>query len=165
MNGAHFHLLVNHLPVLGILFGLLTLAAGFVFKNGTVKRTALGILIFASIAVFPTHKSGEEAEEVVEDMNIVEHSYIHTHEEAADLFMKVVIGLGILAIATFVLDVRNHKQAPMLYVVTLLFAVGTMYFAQKASNTGGKVRHTEIRAGAPSAPAAGQATPTEHDDD
>ena len=55
MNEAHFHLVVNHLPIVGILIGLLVLVTGFILKKPEVKVTALGIFVFsglASIAAF-----------------------------------------------------------------------------------------------------------------
>ncbi len=48
MNWAHVHLLINHIPVLGTLFGALLLVFGIVKKNEEIKRVSLGILgIFA----------------------------------------------------------------------------------------------------------------------
>lgn len=57
MNDAHYHLIVNHLPIVGLLIGILVLIAGLVFNKTEVKLTALGILIFSaitSIAAFYT---------------------------------------------------------------------------------------------------------------
>ena len=43
MNWAHMHLLINHIPVLGMVFGTLLLAYGLVKKNEEIKRVSLGI--------------------------------------------------------------------------------------------------------------------------
>ena len=51
MNGAHFHLLVNHIPIVGTIFGLLILLAVIILKNATVKLTGLATLIAATIIV------------------------------------------------------------------------------------------------------------------
>lgn len=161
MNGAHYHLLVNHLPILGTLFGMLVLVTGFVFKNISIKRTGLGLLIFAAITVFPAHVTGEEAEEVVENIAGIDKHYIHEHEEAADTFMGILIALGVIAIFTLVVDIMNKKFAPILYVLTILFALITMLFAQKTGTTGGEIQHSEIRGTTPSQDIA---TPTTDDD-
>ena len=39
MNNAHFHLVVNHLPIGGILIGTLVLVAGWLIKKSEVKLT------------------------------------------------------------------------------------------------------------------------------
>ena len=165
MNGAHYHLLVNHLPILGTLFGLLILVTGLIFKNVSIKRTGLGLLVFAAITVFPAHVTGEGAEEVVENISGVEESYVHEHEEAADTFMSILIALGVIALATLIVDVLKKKFAPILYILTILFSLITMLFAQKTGTTGGEIRHTEIR-GKTATQNSGTVTPeTENDDD
>jgi uncharacterized membrane protein len=163
MNQAHYHLLVNHLPILGTLFGMLTLAAGFIIKNSTVKRTGLGILIFAAISVFAANITGEGAEEIVEPIAGIEKSYIHEHEEAAETLIGIMIALGVISIFTLVVDVLQRKYAPILYILTLVFSIITMFFAQKTGTTGGEIRHTEIRADAPAQGTEIPASNTEED--
>ena len=85
MNGAQIHLGVNHLPVMGALLGALVLAAGWVLKNGTVRRTGVALLAFSALATLPAYFSGEEAEEVIEHLPGVSEALIHDHEEAAEL--------------------------------------------------------------------------------
>ncbi len=68
MNQAHFHLILNHLPILGILFGLIILTGGFLTKNAAVKRTALGMFVLSAIFAIPAYLTGEGAEEVVENL-------------------------------------------------------------------------------------------------
>ena len=58
MNQAHLHLLLNHLPILGALFGLLILAGGFLLKYDTVKRTALGLFVLSAILAIPAYLTG-----------------------------------------------------------------------------------------------------------
>ena len=50
MNDAHLHLVVNHLPIVGILIGTLILIAGLILKKTEVKLTALGVFVFSAIA-------------------------------------------------------------------------------------------------------------------
>lgn len=33
MNDAHFHLVVNHLPIVGVMIGFLVLLAGLIMKK------------------------------------------------------------------------------------------------------------------------------------
>ena len=145
MDAAHYHLLVNHLPILGTLFGLLILVTGFIFKNISVKRTGLGLLIFAAITVFPAHVTGEGSEEIVENIAGVDRNYVHEHEEAADTFMGILIALGVIALFTLIVDILKQKLATILYVLTIVFSLITMLFALKTGTTGGDIRHTEIR--------------------
>ena len=49
MNAAHLHLMLNHLPLLGVLFGLLLLAAGIAQRNDVLKRAALVTLAVGEV--------------------------------------------------------------------------------------------------------------------
>lgn len=151
MNQAHLHLLLNHLPILGTLFGLLILTGGFFLKNNTVKRTALGMFAFAALCAIPAYLTGEGAEEVAENLPGVSETLMETHEELANIFLWVVGALGLLSLATWYADLKSKKIAPLLFSLTLVAALGTMVFAQRVGTSGGEIRHTEIRSGATAA--------------
>ena len=67
MNGLDIHLLVNHIPVIGIPIGVLVALGGMLFKAEAVKKTGLIIFIATGVFVFPANFSGEDAEDIVED--------------------------------------------------------------------------------------------------
>ena len=147
MNQAHLHLLLNHLPILGVLFGLLILAGGFFLKNNTIKRTALGMFVLSAIFVIPTYLTGEGAEEVVEGLPGVSENLMEAHEDLANIFLWVVGALGVFSLATFYADFKSKSMASSLYVLTFIAALGTMVFAKQVGTSGGEIRHTEIRSG------------------
>jgi len=166
MNQAHLHLLLNHLPILGTLFGLLILAGGFFLKNDTLKRTALGLFVLSGILAIPAYLTGEGAEEVVESLPGVTENLIEAHEDMANIFLWMVGALGVLSLATFFADFKSKKVAPMLYALTFVAAFGSMVYAQRVGTSGGEIRHTEIRNGATTAATEnGQAEAEEKDDD
>ncbi len=163
MNQAHLHLVLNHLPILGALFGTLVLVGGFSLKLEIVKRTGLGLFIFAALSAIPAFLTGEGAEEVVEGLPGVGENMIERHEDLANYFLWSVIGLGILALAAFYASLRAWKMSSLLVMLTLAVALGTMVLAQQTGTTGGEIRHTEIRGDA-----AGQSNPQQqfdNDDD
>ncbi|MBL7857527.1 MAG: hypothetical protein JNM57_07550 [Cyclobacteriaceae bacterium] len=145
MNQAHYHLFLNHLPIIGTLFGILTLAAGFIFTSNHVKRTALGIFIVAAVFAVPGFLTGEGAEEVVEGLPGVSENIIEEHEELASLFIWLTSTLGIVSLLTLYADVREKSFRTMLYGLTLVLCIATMVLAQQVGTTGGAIRHTEIR--------------------
>ncbi|MBK6622384.1 MAG: hypothetical protein IPG32_16480 [Saprospirales bacterium] len=146
MNPAHLHLVVNHLPILGTLFGILILITGMVLRNPMVKRTALGLLVFSAGFAVLAFTTGEGAEEVVEGLPGISEATIGRHEDLADLFLGASIILGAISLLTFVSDLLSWKPSQALYVLTLAAAVGTMVLAQQTGTSGGEIRHTEIRA-------------------
>ena len=61
MNLAHVHLLLNHLPPLGVLFGFLLLAAAVARKSGELVRASLVTFVLAALLAVPTYYTGEPA--------------------------------------------------------------------------------------------------------
>lgn len=148
MNQAHLHLLFNHLPIIGTLIGLLTLIAGFLLGNTMVKRTALGIFVFSALCAIAAMLTGEGAEEVVEHLPGLNGGFIKSHEEMAEIFIWLTNVLGISALATLILDIKENALSKILYFVTLAIGLGAMFVGQQVGTTGGEIRHTEIRTGA-----------------
>jgi uncharacterized membrane protein len=145
MNGAHLHLLLNHLPVIGTIFGLLLLLFALLRKSEEGKRIALGFFVFAALAAVPTYLTGEPAEEVAERLPGVTHALIEGHEEAA-LFALIASGLtGLISLIGLFLSRRTAKLPQWLVIAPLALALVTSGLLGWTANLGGQIRHTEIR--------------------
>ena len=145
MNDAHYHLIVNHLPIVGLLIGILVLIAGLVFNKAEVKLTALGIFIFSAITSIAAFYTGEGAEEVVENLEGISETLIHTHEEYAETFYTLSLMLGGLSLLTFILELKKMKFTKYLMILCLLIALVDGVLATYVGSSGGEIRHSEIR--------------------
>lgn len=149
MNAAHFHLIVNHFPIVGGLIGLLVLVAGYLLKKEQIKLTALGIFVFCGITVVMAHVSGENAEEIVEAMPGIDRALIHEHEEATELFYAITVLLGLTSIIGLYLRYRGSNYLRYAFAVTLLLSIASTFTSIQAGTSGGEIRHAEIRNNAP----------------
>lgn len=145
MNEAHIHLVVNHLPIVGILIGLLVLIIGFILKKQDIKVTALGIFIFSALASIAAFNSGEGAEDIVERIPGISETLINQHEEVAELFFTVILILGGISLITIFLEIKKYKFAKFGFILAILFALAAGVLAKNVGTTGGEIRHTEIR--------------------
>lgn len=145
MNEAHFHLVVNHLPIVGILIGLLVLVTGFILKKPEVKVTALGIFIFSALVSFAAFYSGEGAEEIVDKIPGISETIINQHEESAELFFTIVLILGAVSLGTMLLEIKKSKLSKFGFILVILFVLAAGVLAKNVGTTGGEIRHTEIR--------------------
>ena len=161
MNAAYTHLLLNHIPILGTLFGVVLLIVGIIRKNNALSQAALITFILAAVVVLPVDWSGEEAEEIVEEIAGVSHEVIHEHEEVAELAVKAMLGLGVLALITLILGSWHVKIGRALRFITLLLSFGVFFLMFRAGNTGGEIRHPEIKSDFQSDGSVGE----EHKDD
>jgi hypothetical protein len=149
MNASHWHLVLNHIPVLGTAFGLGLLAFALWRRSEELKRAAFGALVVVALLAVPAYLTGEPAEGTVKGLPGVSNNYIESHEDAATIAFVGVLVVGACALGGLVFS-RRGKAVPGWLGYSILAAVvivgGLMAWT---ANLGGQVRHTEIR-GAPS---------------
>jgi uncharacterized membrane protein len=145
MNDAHLHLVVNHFPIIGTIFGLGILISGMILKNNSVKNTAYVLFIVAAIFAAFSMGTGEGAEELVEDMPTVGKQIIHEHEEMAEKLALVLYVLGVISLGGLFLNYKKHAKAKLVSYAAVVIAVAGVFLAKETGTTGGEIRHTEIR--------------------
>lgn len=145
MNDAHQHLIVNHFPIIGLLFATGILIFALFSKSISLKNTAYVLFIIVAAFGFLSMFTGEGAEEMVEDLPNVGHKIIHYHEEQAETFVVFLYAAAILSFIGLFLNVKKHSKANILAYATLAAAVIGIVFAKSVGTSGGEIRHTEIR--------------------
>lgn len=143
MNAAHFHLVLNHLPVLGEIGGAVLLAAGLTKRNATAVRLALLGIAAAGVLALPVFFSGLRAADLVGRIDGVSQEAIAPHEEAAVAFLSGAIAAGVIAAVALVMPRRW----------ILPFALGASLIASllgvRVAFLGGRIHHPEISARQP----------------
>jgi uncharacterized membrane protein len=142
-NAAHFHLLINHLPIVLPFFGLLLLTFGLVLRSEVVKRIAFGVFMMGAFGAVLAYFSGEGAEEIAEKMG-KSHELIHEHEESAELFTILSVILGILGGVSLWFNWAVNPLRKISKYITMVFALIVMYFAKYTGNSGAVISHPEI---------------------
>ncbi|MBS1570829.1 hypothetical protein ACFSPU_13210 [Haoranjiania flava] len=147
MNGAHWHLVVNHLPIIFPIVGVIVMITGLISKSEAVKRTAFMIFILGALASIAAMTTGEGAEEIVEKINGVTENYIESHEETAETFALLSYILGSISLLGLWASFKQKTFSNIIAIVTLVFAFVVLFFGKQTGTTGGEIRHTEIRSG------------------
>jgi hypothetical protein len=145
MNPAHYHLLINHIPILGSLFGIILLGISFFKGNKTLLFTSLITLIVCAAITFPVNGTGEQAEEAIEHLEGVSHGLIHEHEEIAEIASLLNFILGGVALLTLLLSFKTNVFGFFLKYIVFIYAIVVAVFLFRAGNSGGEIRHPEIR--------------------
>lgn len=166
MTGAHIHLLLTHVPVMGAIFGLLVLVYAMITKKQDAIKIGFGLFVVTGLVALAAYFSGEGAEEVVEHLAGVSEAAIEEHEEFAFFAMLGAAVLGsvsLLGIAFYRRGIPNW-----LVNATLVLAIVVNGMLAWTANLGGLIRHPEIRSGsnieASSADTRGSTHMMEHGD-
>lgn len=160
MEGAHLHLLINHVPIAGSFFALLLFIASFFWAPDVLRRTALLVLIATAIAATVANLSGEPAEDAIRGFPGVQRGMIHDHEEMGETAFIVSGIVGVLALGMLLFWRRKPvpKAAAIVGFVANLVVCGLLAYT---ALLGGRIRHTEVRPGATPADAAAVEPPRE----
>lgn len=144
MTAVHLHVMLNHIPVIGIIIGLVIFAVAVWRRNESWTRLALGLFATVALVTLATMLTGGAAEEAVEQLPGVSESLIATHEEAAAFAAIGAYVLGTISLVALV--ARRHRSMPrVLTVMVLPFALLVTGVMAYTANLGGQIRHTEIR--------------------
>lgn len=146
-NAAHWHLIMVHMPAAGLLFSLVLLWIASAFKDGRFQRVALVFLILTAVATIFTARSGEGAEEIVEHMRGMDKELIHEHEEAAELAVKLLVGIGVLALILLTVTAKQPKLSGKLVLLITVLGIGLSGYLFNVGKLGGQIKHPETRPG------------------
>lgn len=144
MSIVHLHLLLNHVPVVGTMFALVTFAAALLIRESVSIKFALWVSAALALVAVAVYFTGGAAEEAVEKLAGVTESAIEQHEEAAEVTTVAMSVFGALSVAALLF----FRKGPVPRWVAVSGLVGTVVLSALmgwTANLGGQIRHTEIR--------------------
>ena len=150
MNWAHAHIIINHIPVLGVTGGIMLLVYAMIRKSEEATMLSFVLFSLVALATIAVFTAGHLAEDVVKDLPGVTENYIGRHEEMASVALVLTEILGILCIAGLFLLRKRGAIPRWLMVSVLVAALIALTAVGITANLGGQIRHTEIRSEAAS---------------
>src|SRR5689334_876967 len=101
-NAAHWHLVLNHAPVMGSLAALLLLAWALIKNSDESKRIALTAVVLVALVSIPAFLTGEPSEHFLKGLPGISKRWMSSHEEMANNAMRTAIIAGVLAMAALI---------------------------------------------------------------
>jgi uncharacterized membrane protein len=147
MNWPHLHLIINHFPVVGFLFGLLFILYAMIRKSDELKRTSLGFLVLVALITVPVYFTGDQAGDIMERLPDVSRSLVDQHEEAASVALTGAVILGLIA-AGGLFFFRLAANIPRWFMtLALILTIVVNGLIAYTANLGGQIKHPEARKG------------------
>jgi len=148
----YLHVLLNPLPVYGLLTGILGLGIALaVFRRSRAARnTALLLIAASALSIWPVIHFGEASEDrVVAMADSAGGQWLKAHAKRADLAEPIYYALAALAVAAIFVPLKWPAGAIPSALLVLVFAVVTAGAGAWVAYAGGKIRHAEFRNGPP----------------
>jgi hypothetical protein len=144
MNWAHVHLILTHIPVIGVGAILAFLLVGVIRGSREIEWVSLQLLVALALVSIAVYLSGSPANHQVRDLPGFTRSVIHRHSTAADFAFWSLEILGMLSLGALY-RFRVAEAVPARFI-TVLLVVGLVVLLLMGwtANLGGKIRHPEI---------------------
>lgn len=148
MNWAHVHLILNHIPLIGIGFTILLFIIALIRNSRELITVSLIFTIIVALWAIPAYLTGEPAEEIVEELPGISENLIEQHEEFAEKAFILLEVVGGLALITLIARRYSERFGGWLMAITLVGLVVGGGMIAWTSNLGGKINHPEISSNA-----------------
>jgi peptidoglycan/LPS O-acetylase OafA/YrhL len=146
LNWAHIHLVLTHIPVIGIGVVLAFLLAGLARRSRELKWVSLQMFVALALLCIAVYLTGSPASHQMREMPGISRETIHYHSSVADFafgFMEVLGALSLGALVKF----RNLGAIPARFMTALVaLAFLVLILMIWTANLGGRIRHSEIGA-------------------
>lgn len=143
MNEIYIHIILNHIPMFVILFGIGSLTLSFWPKFAILKTIAYILLFVGGISTKVVEYTGEQAEEKVEEMQGFDHDLIEHHEHEGERAANLAIVLGIIALIGWVAKIKEQSWEKWVSYALVLFSLITLLQLLNTAKSGGKISHPE----------------------
>lgn len=145
MFSTHIHLVLTHVPIVGILLSVLILLYGFFAKNQTISKLAFALITLMALITIPVFFSGNQAEEYVEHIPGLSGQLIEKHESIAEFAVWFIGILGVLSFLGLFMSKKNRLLYRIIHILIIMLSIITFGVFAKVGETGGQIRHSEIR--------------------
>jgi uncharacterized membrane protein len=144
LNWAHIHLVLTHIPVIGIGVVIAFLLAGFVRRSRELKWVSLQMFVALALLSIAVYLTGSPASHQMRVLPGISRETIHRHSSVADFAFGSLEVLGALSLGALV-KFRSSEEIPAQFMTALLIlAFVVLILMIWTANLGGRIRHSEI---------------------
>jgi disulfide bond formation protein DsbB len=142
----YVHVLLNPLPVYGLLVSWIALIAALISKSRRAHIVTLILIFVTSISAWPVYEFGEEGYDRVLAMTDDDgHAWLDEHQARGQKLIYVFYALAVLSAAAIVVPLRWPKSSVPLAIVVVLLGAVALGSGCYVAYAGGKIRHREFR--------------------
>jgi hypothetical protein len=142
----YLHVLLNPLPVYGLLVAFVGLIAASYLRSRGGQLTALVLIFACALSAWPVAYHGEQAEDrVLVAVDDDGRAWLKAHEHRAETLIYFYYALALISAAAIFAPKRWPRSARPLVFATMLLSVVSLGAGFCIAYAGGKIRHREFR--------------------
>ena len=142
----YIHVLLNPLPVYGLLVGWVGLVIGLALRSRRAQIATLTLVLLSSISAWPVYEFGEQGYDRVLSMtDEAGEAWLDEHMHRAENLIWVFYALAALSAFAIAAPIKWPKSSLPLAVAVILLGAVTLGSGTYIAYAGGRVRHREFR--------------------
>ena len=142
----YVHVLLNPLPVYGLLISWIGLIAALTLKSRRAQIVTLLLVFITSISAWPVFEFGQQGYDRVLAMTDDDaHAWLDEHEARAEKLIYIFYALAALSSAAIVVPLRWPRSSVSLAVAVVFVGATALASGCYIAYAGGKIRHREFR--------------------
>jgi hypothetical protein len=142
----YIHVLLNPLPVYGLLVGWVGLVIGLALRSRRAQIATLTLVLLSSISAWPVYEFGEQGYDRVLSMTDEDgEAWLDEHMHRAEDLIWVFYVLAALSAFAIAAPIKWPKSSVPLAVGVILLSAATLGSGAYIAYAGGRVRHREFR--------------------
>lgn len=150
LTSEHVHVLLNHLPLVGLMVAVLVLVAALVLRNRLAVVLGLALVGLTSGTAWPVIESGQSSYVRVRELADEEgKAHLRHHMVLAERWDKLYYATAVVAALGLLAAWKWPRGFHALALAAAVLAVASLVAGAVIANAGGKVRHPEFRTGPP----------------
>ena len=142
----YVHVLLNPLPVYGLLIAWLGLVIAAVLKSRRAQVVTLVLVLVTSLSAWPVYEFGQQAYDRVLSMTDEDgERWLDEHQDRGEDLIWVYYALAVLSAAAIAVPIKWPKSSAPLVIAVILLGAGALGTGSYIAYAGGKIRHREFR--------------------
>ena len=142
----YIHVLLNPLPVYGLLVGWVGLVIGLALRSRRAQIATLSLVLLSSISAWPVYEFGQQGYDRVLSMtDEAGEAWLDEHVHRAENLIWVFYALAALSAFAIAAPIKWPKFSMPLAVAVILLGGVTLGSGTYIAYAGGRVRHREFR--------------------
>ena len=142
----YIHVLLNPLPVYGLLIGLLGLVIALLLKSRPAQITTLILVLISSASAWPVYEFGQQGYDRVLSMaDEAGQAWLDEHRERGEDLIWIFYALVALSAIAIAAPIKWPKSSLPLAVAVILLGAVTLGSGAYIAYAGGRIRHREFR--------------------
>ena len=142
----YIHVLLNPLPVYGLLVGWVGLVIGLALRSRRAQIATLSLVLLSSISAWPVYEFGQQGYDRVLSMtDEAGEAWLDEHMHRAENLIWVFYALAALSAFAIAAPIKWPRSSVPLAVAVILLGAVTLGSGVYIAYAGGRVRHREFR--------------------